>query len=84
MFLFFVEVEKTAKTEMEQLALKFFFSCNYISEVRSKVRSFRFFNKGYEISPIGIVEWLTPYMLPATMTSEGFKFKIIGLNTQSK
>lgn len=78
----FVEFEKTAKTEIEQLALKLFFSFNYISEVRSEFRSFSFFNKGYEISPIGIVEWLTSYMLPETMTTEGFKFKIIG--TMSK
>lgn len=75
--LFFVEFEKTAKTEIEHLALKLFFSCNYISEVRSKFRSFSFFNKVYEISPIGFVEWLTPYMLPETMITEGFKFKII-------
>lgn len=54
------------------------FSCYCISEVRSEFRSFSFFNKGYEISPIGIVEWLTPYMLPETMITEGFKFKIIG------
>lgn len=56
----FVEFEKTAKTEIEQLALKWFFSSNYISEDRSEFRSFSFFNMGYEISPIGIVEWLTP------------------------
>lgn len=74
----FVEFEKTSKTEIEHLALKLFFSSNYISEVRSEFRSFSFFNKGYEISPIGIVEWLTPYMLPETTTTEGFKFKIIG------
>lgn len=73
-----LEFEKTAKTEIEQLALKLFFSSNYISEVRSEFRSFSFFNKRYEISPIGIVEWLTPYMLPETMTTEGFEFKIIG------